>query len=139
MKKSTKAKRGISPIVSSLLMLLVTVIAFSAVLSYANNFMTAQRANTLATIKERLVVEDIWFQSNGTITIYVTNVGTAPLEITEIHINNENVDFNPSPLELSRLEVGEATFSFSWISGSEYSFVIITKGGYFIEVPSAAP
>jgi hypothetical protein len=120
-------------------MLLVTVIAFSAVLSYANNFMTAQRANTLATIKERLVVEDIWFQSNGTITIYVTNVGTAPLEITEIHINNENVDFNPSPLELSRLEVGEATFSFSWISGTEYSFVIITKGGYFIEVPSEAP
>jgi flagellin-like protein len=139
MKRFTKAKRGISPIVSSLLMLLVTVIAFSAVLGYTNNFMRAQRANTLATIKERLVVEDVWFHLNGTITIYVTNVGTAPLEIEEIHINNENVDISPSPLKLSRFEVGEARFSFSWISGSEYYFTIITKGGYYIEVPSAAP
>lgn len=139
MERFTNAKRGLSPIVSTLLMLLVTVIAFSAVLGYANNFMTAQRANTLATIEERLVVEDIWFHLNGTITIYVTNVGTAPLEITEIHINNENVDFSPSPLRLSMFEVGEARFSFSWISGSTYSFTIITKGGYNIEVPSAAP
>lgn len=139
MKGFRKAKRGISPIVSSLLMLLVTVIAFSAVLGYTNNFISAQRGNTLAYIQERPLVEDIWFRLNGTISIYVANVGTVPLQVTEVLVNNENADISPSPLKLSRFELGEVRFSFSWLSGSEYSFTIITKGGYHIEVPSTAP
>ena len=67
MKGFRKAKRGISPIVSSLLMLLVTVIAFSAVLGYTNNFISAQRGNTLAYIQERPLVEDIWFRLNAVV------------------------------------------------------------------------
>jgi len=139
MKKFVQAKRGISPIVSALLMLLITVIAFGTVLGYVNNFISAQRDNTLATIRERLVVEDIWFHLNNTISIYVANVGTVPLQITEVRVNNENVDINPSPLKLSRSELGEARFSYSWISGSEYDFTIITEGGYHIEVSATAP
>jgi len=138
-KRFVEAKRGISPIVSSLLMLLVTVIAFGVVLGYTNSFISAQRANTLANIRERLVVEDIWFRLNGTISIYVANVGTVPLQITEVLVNSENVDISPSSLKLSRFELGEVRFSISWLSGSEYSFTIITKGGYHIEVPSTAP
>ena len=139
MKRFVEAKRGISPIVSSLLMLLVTVIAFSAVLGYTNSFISAQRANTLANIRERLVVEDIWFRLNGTISIYIANVGTVPLQITEVLVNSENVDISPSSLKLSRFELGEVRFSFSWLSGGEYSFMIITKGGYYVEIPSTAP
>ena len=139
MRRFVKAKRGISPIVSSLLMLLVVVIAFSTVLGYTNNFISAQRANTLEYIRERLVVEDIWFRLNNTISIYVANVGTVPLQITEVLVNNENVDISPSPLKLKMFELGEARFNFSWISGSQYSFVLITRGGYYIEVPSTAP
>jgi flagellin-like protein len=137
LKRFRNGRRGISPIVSSLLMLLTTVIAFGMVLGYANNFMSAQRANTLATIRERLVVEDIWFHLNNSITVYVTNVGKVPVEITEIFINNENVDFSPSPLKLSMFEVDEARFNFTWISGNEYSFTVITKGGYYLEVSSS--
>jgi hypothetical protein len=55
-----------------------------------------------------------------------------PVEISEIHINNENVGYDPSPLKVNILEVGEARFNFSWISGNEYSFTIITDGGYYL-------
>jgi hypothetical protein len=117
-------------------MLMITVIAFSVVLGYANNFMTAQRKNTLAMIQERLVVEDIWFHPNGTVTLYIANTGTIPLEITEIHVDNQNTEISPSPLKLSRLELGEANLNFAWIPGNEYAFTIITNRGYSLEVPS---
>ena len=139
MKRLANAKRGISPIVSSLLMLLVAVIAFGLVLGYTNNFISAQRSNTLAYIRERLVVEDIWFRLDSTISLYIVNVGTVPLQITEVHVNNVNVDVTPSPLKLLRYELGEARFNLSWVPGVEYSFTIITNGGYHIEVLSVAP
>lgn len=134
-----KERHGISTIVSSLLMLLITIIAFSTVLAYTNNFISAQRRTQLATIRERIVVEDIWFQLNNTITIYITNVGTVPLKIIEIHINNENVVFNPPTLRLGIFEIGPVQFSYGWISGSEYSFLVVTEGGYFVEVSATAP
>ena len=139
MKRFVNAKRGISPIVSSLLMLLVAVIAFGLVLGYTNNFISAQRSNTLSYIRERLAVEDVWFRLDNTISLYVTNVGMVPLQITEVLVNHESVDISPSPLKLVRFQLGEARFNFSWVSGVEYSFIIMTKGGYYIEVSSTAP
>jgi hypothetical protein len=120
-------------------MLLVTVIAFGLVLGYSNNFISAQKANTLATIRERIVVEDAWFRLDNTITLFIANVGTVPLQITEVLVNSENVDITPSPLRLIRCELGEVTFGFNWGSGVEYSFRIITQGGYNIEVLFTAP
>lgn len=139
MKRFVNSKRGISQIVSSLLMLLVAVIAFGFVIGFTNNFISAQRANTLAYIKERLAVEDVWFRLDNTVSIYVANVGTVPLQITEVLVNHESVDITPSPLKLIRFQLGEARFNFSWVSGIEYSFMIMTQGGYHIEVPATAP
>ena len=136
MKRFRIGKRGISPIVGSLLMLLVTVIAFATVIGYANTFMSAQRANALTTIRERLAVEDVWFKLNNTVTLSVTNVGKAPVKILEVHINNENVAFNPSPLKINVLELREITVSFSWVSGTEYSFIIVSEGGYYLQFSS---
>ena len=139
MKRFANAKRGISQIVSSLLMLFVAVVGFGLVLNYTNNFIRAQRTSTLSTIRERLVVEDIWFRLDNTISLYVANVGTVPLQITEVHVDNENVDITPSPLKLVRLELGEARLNFSWLPGVEYSFTIVTEGGYYSEIFSTAP
>ena len=117
-------------------MLVITVVAFTVVLGAANNFMNVQRQNTLAMIQERLVVEDILFHPNGTITLYIANVGTIPIEITEIHVDNQNLDVSPSPLKLSKFELGEASLNFNWIPGNEYAFTVITKRGSSVEVPA---
>ena len=139
MRKLRESRRGISPIVSSLLMLLITVISFATMLGYTNNFLSAQRSSALSTIRERLIVEDVWFHPNDTLTIYITNIGRAPVKIEEIHLNNENIEFTPRPLSLGLFDIGPVQLDYNWTSGTEYLILIAASGGYHIETTATAP
>ena len=140
MEDFSKSTRGASQVVSSMLLLLITVITFGFVWGYASNFINARRAEFFPTLKERLVIEDVWFHPNGTVILYVLNVGMVPLKIVEVHVNNVNAALSPSSLYLGRSEGGVLRVYFGgWTSGRTYSFVIVTEGGSYIEAVFTAP
>ena len=140
MKDFAESRRGASQVISSLLFLLITLAAFGYVWTYATNFINAQRTVFFPTLRERLVIEDIWFNRNGTIILYLSNVGIVPLQIVEVHVNNVNAHLDPPRLSLRSFKGGVLRVYWeNWVSGETYHFLIITEGGYSIDVASTAP
>ena len=126
-------KKGISVILSSSMMLTAVAIMGASLLIFANSSFDRQleTASELFqeegdALKENLVVEDIWFDSNVTRYVNVTlrNIGSIVINVTQISFNstivwNENLILN--------MEADETIyFEYPWLNGV-YSIEIATE------------
>lgn len=83
-------KRGISPILSTILLLTASVVAMLIVIAYSHNFIVI----TNAQMGERLCVEKVLFNATH-IKIYVRNIGHGDLILENIIINETFYDLSP--------------------------------------------
>jgi len=70
-----RAKRAITPVLSNLLLTVVAVAAMSIATTATYVITTNLREN----MSERVVIEDLWFNSTGNINVYLRNVGKVAL------------------------------------------------------------
>ncbi len=121
-------KRGITPVLSNLLLMVVAVAAMS--IAAATTYVIT--TNLRETMGERLIIEDIWFNNataTGTrqISIYLRNVGKVPVRISTVYINHTR---NPSPtLELEPSNHGWLNITYTWASNSLYHLDVVTMRG----------
>lgn len=129
-----KSSRGTEPIISSLILILIVVFAFSLVYGSYNSWTSAQRNGQLQQMQERAVVETVRFNSDTTASLYVFNVGDVEVKITQIQINQGSSEITPSSLSIMPGESNwiNATYS-TFTSGNAYTFKIITERGTIIE------
>ncbi len=135
MKKNLKRRRAVSPVVSALLMVTITVAAFTMIYAATDSWIRAQKRGALLMIKERVVIEDVWFMSNNTgkyICIYIRNIGKVEIGLYagSLKIN----DATPSKVSFSSetLVVGVGGWinaSFSWTVGTTYKISVLTERG----------
>jgi Flp pilus assembly pilin Flp len=128
-------KRGVTPVLSSLLLTVVAV----AAMTIATTATYVITNNLRDTMSERAVIEDIWFNNQtGTIDVYVRNTGKTAIEVTALYVNHTSQDFTkPFTLEIGQhtwLNIYEA-----WTSGSLYQIDIVTTRGTHVEEYSTAP
>lgn len=72
-------KRAITPVLSSLLLMVVAVAAM-AIATTATYVITS---NLRETMSERVIMEDLWFNTqDGSINIYVRNVGKVAIHVS---------------------------------------------------------
>jgi hypothetical protein len=91
--------------------------------------------NLRENMSERLLIEDVWFNSTNNIMVYIHNIGKVAIRVSAVYINSTHQPFS-SP---SRLEVGEngwLNISCSWVSGEIYYVDVVTTrgnhaGGYY--------
>lgn len=80
------------------------------------------------TMGERFVVEDVWFTTNGEISIYLRNVGKVSIKIAAVY-----VDHTPRPLtsnlKLEENKHGWLNVTYSWSSNAVYHVNIVTVRG----------
>ena len=80
------------------------------------------------TMGERFVVEDVWFTTNGEISIYLRNVGKVSIKIAAVY-----VDHTPQPLtsnlKLEENKHGWLNVTYSWSSNAVYHINIVTVRG----------
>lgn len=91
-------KRAITPVLSSLLLIVVAVGAM-AIATSATYVITT---NLRESMSERVVVEDVWFNdlTNGT-DIYVRNIGKVAVGISAVYVNHTSQPFaKPFSLEI---------------------------------------
>jgi len=69
-------KRGITPVLSSLLLMVIAVAAMSIAIT-ATYVITDNLHDTMG---ERFIIEDIWF-TTGKISIYLRNVGKVSIKV----------------------------------------------------------
>jgi flagellin-like protein len=153
MRKLFKNKRAVSPVIATVLMILVTMagmtILFGFVTSYADNY----KEGIGSSVMESLTVEDIWlspnFASNPAHTIQLTiyNVGKVDSTITSVYANglkltatDRGQDFNLK----KDVAIGQHTtlilyWEGTWQSQVSYTFRVATQKGSTFDVTITAP
>ena len=128
-------KRAITPVLSNLLLMVVAVAAM-AIATTATYVITT---NLRETMGERLIVEDLWFNPSGSISVYILNVGKTSVQVSAVYVNHTKYSFAPTSFILEVSEHGWLNISCSWTSGNIYHVDIVTKRGYHVADYYKAP
>lgn len=123
MRKFSGNKRAITPVLSSLLLTVITVAAMSLAATAA--YVISD--NLHQTMGERLVIEDVWFRAGG-ISVYVRNVGKVDVSISNLYVNFTLQEVSP-PLLLQVDRHMWLNVSYSWSAGSVYNINVVTTRG----------
>ena len=130
-----KNKRGLSPVISSVLLTAAVVAVGLTVVVWSNSTFSARQtgagdflSSRSEALKESFVIEDVWFDEDTSkyIDVTVRNVGSIDMEVAAIYVNGSMV-WNGG----QGIEVGEAitiNVTFAWESG-EYRVVVATARG----------
>jgi len=122
MRNLLRNKRGITPVLSSLLLMVIAVAAMSIAIT-ATYVITDNLHNTMG---ERFIVEDVWFRT-GQISIYLRNVGKVSIKIAAVYVDHKPQSFTSTELEVD--DHGWLNVTYSWSSGSVYHINIVTNRG----------
>jgi FlaG/FlaF family flagellin (archaellin) len=128
-------KRAITPVLSSLLLTVIAVAAMAGATSATYVITT----NLKETISERVVAEDVWFNSGThTIDVYLNNIGKVNIHVSNVYVNHTSQSFN-TPFNLVIKGGGWLSIVYSWSSGSLYFIDIVTNRGTHIASTCRAP
>lgn len=139
-----KERKGISVLVSNVLMLLVVVVIASIVFAYVNFYVNDYQRGRGAALMERLLIEDVWFKGDHqrvNITIY--NYGKISAKIIKVFIDSKDGDITSPPEGYIIIAVGAHEYievSFPWTeSGVSHTIKLLTERGYSVEGDYATP
>lgn len=120
------SKRGITPVLSNLLLTVVAVAAMSIAATATYVISNNLREN----MGERFIVEDVWFRIGG-IGIYIRNTGKVSIEVDSAYLNR-----TPQLLTTVEFGVGEhgwLNITYDWNPGSVHHLNVVTKRGTQVE------
>ena len=134
-RRKTRRRRtsGVAPIIASMLLISITVGAFALVWGTTTSYLSNQRLGALQQMKERIVIEEVYFFDNITGTyvgVYIRNSGKVELTGQEVTVNGSILS-NTSPQSL-RLLIGQAGWinaSLAWSPGETYSIGVGSQRG----------
>jgi len=137
-----KKSRGVEPIISALLLLVLTIFAFSITYMATTTWVSSQRVGPLLSLQERLVIEDVWFKTNATgkfICVYTRNVGKVDVEIYSMRVDRSvPPGIAPKKLFLEIRSGGWMNASFNWVVGTTYMVEVLTDRGSVMTTYAAA-
>ena len=144
MRKHANNKRGISNIVSTLLMILVVMVGMGLLFAYLTTYVANYQIGSGSSVLESMTVEDVWFKNATQDEIWVYNVGKVGFTITSIYVNatppgdfTVNSNSEPSVVPVGGHADVLITLSQPWSNGVAYSFKIVTsRGSAFSETHS---
>jgi len=123
-KKTLLNKRGISSVLSNLLLMVIAVAAMS-IATTATYFITE---NLRENMGERFIIEDVWFKT-GEIVVYLRNVGKISIKGSAVYVNHTSQLFTPLEFKLEVGEHGWLNVTYNWDSDSTYHINIVTSRG----------
>jgi len=122
MRKLSRNRRGITPVLSSLLLMVIAVAGMSIAITATYVITDGLHDN----MGERLIVEDVWFTPTQ-VSLYLRNVGKVSIEVAAVYINRTDRSF--TPLELEQNKHGWLNVTYSWIADSVYEIKVVTRRG----------
>jgi len=141
MRLNTVGRRGIAPIVATLLLIVITLFSFAIAYTGTNAWINSQRSGPLKALQERFIVEDVWFVTKGAskyVCTYIRNIGTVEVVISQLSINGTTqTSTTPSILTLSISGGGSSGWmnaTYTWITGKTYAIKVLTNQGSEVTV-----
>ena len=140
MRSMLKSKKGISPILATLLLIVIAVAAVIVTYAWVMTF----TASTTSGAGAVLTVENVRFYGSGNdIEIVIRNSGTADAEVAEVYLGEASSDLQkvssgdiayvPSSKIISAGSSLEIDIeNVDWESGTRYYFKVVTEEGLSI-------
>jgi flagellin-like protein len=150
MKRLFKNKKAVSPVIATVMMIMVTMVGMTILFAFVSSYSENYKAGIGSSVMESLIVEDIWLKSGNTVELWIYNVGNIPLNIKAIYVNGLQLDvqsFNGEPIasalnidkeipissQINRHAHVIATCNWERISSSPIIFKIATERGSTFE------
>ncbi len=140
MRGMLKSKKGISPILATLLLIVIAVAAVIVTYAWVMTF----TASTTSQAGAVLTVENVRFYGSGdNVEVVIRNSGTADAEVVEVYLGEASSDLQkvssgdivyvPSSQIISagsslEIDIEDA----GWVSGTRYYFKVVTEEGLSI-------
>jgi hypothetical protein len=122
LRKLSRNRRGITPVLSSLLMTVIAVAGMSIAVTATYVITDGLHDN----MGERLIIEDVWFTSDQ-VSLYLRNVGKVSIEVAAVYINRTDRSF--TSLELEEGKHGWLKVKYGWKANSAYEIKVVTGRG----------
>ena len=122
MRKLWRNRKGITPVLSSLLLTVIAVAGMSIAIT-ATYVITDGLHDSMG---ERLIVEDVWFTADQ-ISLYLRNVGKVSVDVAAVYVNRTSQSF--TALELDQDSHGWLNITYSWSADSAYEIKVVTRRG----------
>ncbi len=130
MKRLFKSKKAVSPVVSTILMIMVVMVGMTVLFAFLASYTSSYQQGSGKAVLESMTVEESWL-SNGQATVWVYNIGKTDLTISEVYVNAQKVTPSPNLVvpvgQHMQLTVASPTGSF--LAGSSYAFKFVTQRG----------
>jgi flagellin-like protein len=134
-----KSKKALSPVVASIILIAVTVAVSIAVAAWMG-------ALTFTFTKtEELKITQITFPTTTKIQIYISNTGASAVTVTKAYVDNVERTISAvsgftgtGPYDLAKGTTGYLNVTFSWTSGTKYTFSVLTSSGNKYEYQTTA-
>jgi len=134
MKKMLKSKEGISPILATLLLIVIAVAAVIVTYAWVMTFTTSQTEKS----GEFLEVANIDWSNSSQILVELINSGIADAKIIKVYLGTSpsgrteqtSVSYDPTT-QIASKDGGtiKVTIVTSWTSGNRYYFRFLTEAG----------
>ena len=136
MRSIIKSKKGISPILATLLLIVIAVAAVIVTYAWVMTF----TGSTTGQAGALLTVENVRFYNSGgtdRVEIVIRNSGTNDATVAEVYRGTSSSDlqqqssvtYDPSSRLVSEGESLKITFNYNWASGTRYYFKVVTEEG----------
>jgi flagellin-like protein len=136
MRNILKSKKGISPILATLLLIVIAVAAVIVTYAWVMTFTTSTTSQAGAV----LTIENVRFYTQGStdrVEIVIRNSGTGNAKVAEVYRGTSSSDlqqqttvtYDPSSMLVSEGSSLKITFNYNWASGTRYYFKVVTEAG----------
>lgn len=115
-------KKAITPVLSTVLLTVITVAGMSIAIT-ATYVITG---NLKETMGERFIVEDVWFRT-GIIAVYLRNTGKTATDIVAVYVNHESQSI--TSLHLEPLSHDWLNVTYDWSVNTVYHINVATSRG----------
>jgi len=153
MKRLFKNKKAVSPVIATVLMILVTMVGMTLLFAFVSSYSDNYKAGIGSSVMESLTVEDIWLSpgstsytsdSANTVQLTVYNVGKVDSTITSVYADglklteNDKLNLN-KPIAVGQHLTITLNWHQNWVHEREYTFRIATLSGSNFDVTYRAP
>jgi len=139
-KNMLKSKKAISPILATLLLIVIAVAAIVVTYAWVMTYMTSTTTQAGVMLKKDA---DFCLWKTGNVTIYIRNIGISDAEIDKVYINSApqtSVTYTP-PSKIVNKDGGTITIvvTYNWQADTEYHFQISPKLGDPLSFDETSP
>jgi flagellin-like protein len=120
------SNRGISPILATLLLIVIVVAASIAAYAWVQSSTVSQ----LNTAGGFIIIENVRFYDTNHIEVAIRNTGTSDAKIDTIYIDNLGQSFDQ---KIQTKEYETVTLLYSWSTGTRYRIKVVSTSGLYAE------